>query len=94
MKRAYLLVYNDRLGSRETVKQCLNGMSEVVTWRSDLPHSFYIVSNEDATTLAKAIRHRIGAGRFVIVEITSNKGGWLPSATWYLLNNKINQPKE
>jgi hypothetical protein len=93
MKRAYLLVYNDRLGSRERVKQCLNEMSEVLTWRFDLPHSFYIVSDEDANALSKSIRARIGAGRFIIVEITSNKAGWLPPDTWYLLNNKAHRPK-
>jgi len=30
----------------------------------------------------------------IIVEITPNKGGWLPSETWYLLNDKSREPKE
>jgi hypothetical protein len=94
MKMAYLLVYNDALGSREDVKRCLEGMSEVINWRYDLPHSFYIVSEEDAHTLGRIIRERIGAGRFIITEVTPNKGGWLPSDTWYLLNNKTRKPKE
>jgi hypothetical protein len=94
MKMAYLLVYNDALGSREDVKRCLNEMGEVITWRYDLPHSFYIVSEKDARTLGRIIRERIGAGRFLIAEITQNKGGWLPEETWYLLNNKIHKPKE
>jgi hypothetical protein len=94
MKMAYLLVYNDALGSREDVKRCLNEMDEVTTWRYDLPHSFYFVSESDARTLAESIRKRLGKGRFLIAEITDNKQGWLPSDTWYLLNNKAHKPKE
>jgi hypothetical protein len=94
MKRAYLLVYSDQLGSREDVKRCLEGMSEVITWRYDLPHAYYIISIEEANTLAKIIRDRMGKGRFIILEVTSNKGGWLPGESWYLLNQKTRQPKE
>ncbi len=94
MKMAYLLVYNDALGSREDVKRCLNEMDAVITWRYDLPHSFYVVSEVDARTLADSIRERLGTGRFLIAEITTNKQGWLPKDTWYLLNNKADKPKE
>lgn len=94
MRMAYLLVYNDTLGSREDVKRCLDEMNEVIYWRYDLPHSFYIVSEQDAHSLAAALRERMGDGRFIISEVTSNKGGWLPSGTWYLLNNKNHKPKE
>jgi hypothetical protein len=94
MRRAYLLTYNDALGSREDVKRCLNEMSEIATWRSDLPHCFYVVSETDARKLGTLIRDRLGTGRFLITEITDNKGGWLPSDTWYLLKNKILKPKE
>jgi hypothetical protein len=94
MRMAYLLVYNDALGSREDVKGCLEGMSDVITWKYDLPHAFYIISEADARTLGKTIRERIGDGRFLITEITANKGGWLPKETWYLLNNKVQKPKE
>jgi hypothetical protein len=93
MKSAYLLVYNDTLGTREDVKRCLEEMPEVATWRYDLPHSFYFVSEEDAHTLARIIRERIGAGRFIVVEVTSNKGGWLPNETWHLLNSKALKSK-
>jgi hypothetical protein len=94
MKRAYLLVYNDRLGSREDVKRCLNGMSDVSTWRSDIPHSFYVISEADAATLTKIIREELGVGRFILSEISSNVGGWLPPETWYLLNHKKLKPKD
>jgi hypothetical protein len=94
MKRAYLLIYNDRLGSRETISSALNAMSEVKLWRYDVPHTFYLISEEDAKTLAKSLRKRLGAGRFLITEITSNKGGWLPKETWHLLKSKSRKTKE
>jgi hypothetical protein len=94
VRRSYLLVYSDTLGTRDQLKALLSELEEVVTWRYDLPHSFYIISDEDANTLAKAIRVRRGnKGRFIITEIASNKQGWLTPESWYLINKKKRKPK-
>jgi hypothetical protein len=94
MKKAYILVYDDRLGSREQVKTCLNDLAEVLTWRFDLPHTFYFVSEAEALTIAELIRGRLGTGRFIIVEVTSNRGGVLSPETWYLFQNKTQKPPD
>ena len=89
MKRAYLLVYSATLGTREQVKTCLNELPEVITWRHDLPNAYYIISEADPRPLAEAIRScRGGRGRFILVEVTESKAGYLPSESWFFLRHK------
>ena len=95
MRKAYLLVYSSTLGTREQVKDCLNALPQVITWRHDLPHAYYIISEvQNAKDLALLIRGcRHGSGRFILTELGANKGGWLPGDAWYLINNKRHKPK-
>ena len=89
MKRAYILVYSDSMGSREQVKQFLDERSEISHWRYDLPNAFYIVSELSADNLYKIIQElNQERGRFLVCEVGSNKQGWLPKKTWALLNDK------
>jgi len=89
MRKAYLLVYANSLGTRNEVKDCVDNLPEILTWRYDMPNCFYLISEYDAQDISNAIRSYLGnKGRFLISEVTDNKQGWLPSKTWYLLNNK------
>jgi len=92
MRKSYLLVYSDSW-SRESVKNCLSSIPEVINWRYDMPNCFYIISEDTATNIATSIRRKLGNKRFLITEISPNKQGWLPSDTWYLINNKEKRPK-
>ena len=94
MRRAYLLAFSATLGTRDQVKALLDQVSEVITWRTDLPHSFYIVSEADAGTLVKRIREASGnKGRFIVTEIATNRQGWITPESWYLINQKRLKPK-
>lgn len=83
-----MLIYSDSLGTREEVKECLNDIPEVWTWRYDMPNSFYVISNYESDQIANAIHKKMGKGRFLVTEITSNKSGWLPPESWHLINKK------
>lgn len=83
MAKVYLLVYGSGLGDRENVKAVLDRMPEVVSWRYDLPSSFYVVSNLDAKDIATALRANAGdQGRLLLVPIEKGYYGWLPKETW------------
>ena len=43
MSNFYLFIYSDSLGNREEVKDILNDIPDVLSWRYDMPNSFYIV---------------------------------------------------
>jgi hypothetical protein len=87
--KKYLILFGMTV-TREAVKAALNASPLVKTWRYDLPHSFYFVSESSAQQLFDDLNPRIpGKKRFLIVEIAnSNKQGLLPRDTWDFLNKK------
>ncbi len=92
MKKSYIFVYNDTVGTREEVKNALNKMSHVETWRYDMPNVFYIVSNASAQKIAQQFESIAGTkGRFIFLEHTNNSQGRLTKESWFLLNNKHHQ---
>jgi len=95
MRKSYLFIYSNKVGSRSRLKDALNSMSEVLYWRYELEHSFFIISEHSASELSEAFKEAIGhsSGRFLFSEITRNKQGWLTSKAWHLINKKTHKPK-
>lgn len=87
MARAYVLIYSDMLGTREEVRDFIDGIPEITFWRYDLPNTFYLVSELSADELSDVVQglNRKRA-RFLVIEVGSNKQGWLPRETWSVLN--------
>ncbi len=94
MRKAFLMVYNDELGSREVVKKELDECPLIITWRYDIPHCFYLISESSAENIATALRDTLGKGKFIIVNVGSDYYGWNSAETWYLLKNKKHKPTE
>lgn len=89
MKRAYLLIYSDRMGTREAIRDYLDGRPEILHWRYDLPYTFYLVSTLSAEQLYDIVQgFNQNRGRFLISEVGQNTQGWLPEKTWVLLNEE------
>lgn len=86
-RRAYLFVYAADLGTREELRDFLDGLPEVLNWRYDLPNAFYLVSESEAGELADKIR-QVGHGRFIVTEVPENSQGWLPRRSWDVITSK------
>lgn len=88
MKKAYVLLYSDGVG-RETVREWLRKETRVVHWRCDLPHAFYLVAECSAAVLARSLGAALKRrARFLIMEASENRQGWLPKETWEMLRGK------
>ena len=91
--KAYLLVYGRELGTRPNIKSCLNNLPEVITWRSEMPNSFFILSDTDAVELGEAIAKCVGveAPRFLVTEIpqTPRRWGWLSTESWNFIKRGV-----
>jgi len=95
MSKAYLLVFSNEFASRESIKIFANSSPLVITWRYDLPNSFYFISDNSAREIADGLQRAIGnKNRFIISEINENHWGWLPDDSWYLIKNKRVKPIE
>jgi hypothetical protein len=93
MTKVYLLVYGKDLGTRPRIKACLNELPQVISWRSEMPNSFFIQSEADALTLGAAIHSCMGAEnpRFLLTEIPNigKRWGWLTQASWNFIKKPI-----
>jgi hypothetical protein len=95
VKSLFILLYNDKAGGRESVKAAVDACPHIYTWRYDLPHSFYLVSESDAKTIATWLRKKMPSGQFSVIKAdTTDFWGWGYTETWYLFRNKKNMPKE
>lgn len=92
MRKSYLFVYNDEVGTREKIKSILDQMSSVITWRFDMPNVFYIISERSVDEIAKEFETIAGTnGLFIFLEYNGNAQGRLTGESWYLLNNKYHK---
>jgi len=95
MTKSYLFIYSNKVGSNEEIKGCLNRMSTVTDWRTEISNVFFVVSTYSAHDIAKEFEGiRGSSGRFVFVEYNTNAQGRLTSEAWYLLKNKCRKPKD
>ena len=83
----YLLVYSNSFGDREELSKFFSACSYIDHWRYDLPNSFYLVSDESAFELGKRFKQQFPNARYLLVEITNNRQGWLPKDTWNFIHN-------
>ena len=94
MRRAFLLAYSDAKISRKQITDFLNESSIIITWRYDMPNSYYIISEESASVISTELRTKITPFRHILVELDNNYSGWLPKESWYLIQNKRLKPKK
>ena len=90
MKKAYLFVYNLATGTREEIRECIDNLPQITYWRTDLPNSFYLISELNAEQLTDLIREKTKkGGRFIIAELVAGSyNGYLPPDAWFVINNK------
>ena len=89
MTRAYLLIYDHEVGTREEVREFLDEQPEILHWRHDLPNTFYLISDQSAKGLYEIFQNfNREHGGFLISEVGSNRQGWLPRKTWTFLNGE------
>jgi len=89
----YILIYGRELGTRPQIKSCLDSLPEVISWRPEIPNSFFIkaVAVTNANALAMAIVNCIGAvnPRILVSEMVpddNNSWGWLTRDSWEFLD--------
>lgn len=95
MRKSYILVFGDTTGTKDQLKEILNKMNTIITWRTDMPHSFYLVSANTAQEIYDDLIAVKGKeGRFLISEVSDNSQGLLPKDSWYFIQNKKLKPKD
>lgn len=90
MTWAYLIVFNDALGSRQDVQDFLDTIPEITHWYSCMPNCVFFTSTLAAKSIADEILSKFGKGggqRFLVVEAHKDRQGWLSKEAWHLFTN-------
>ena len=90
MTWAYLIVFNDALGSRDDVQDFLDTVPEVTYWYSCMPNCVFFTSTFTAGNIADKVLEKFGKGsgqRFLVVEVHKDRQGWLPKKVWHIFQN-------
>jgi hypothetical protein len=98
MRKSYLLIFDNEVGTSEELREYLNSLPQILNWRTDtIPNSIYIVSELSADEIASFVKTiNKNDGAFLVTEITPNKQGWMIKDTWTMINKKTlpGEPKE
>jgi hypothetical protein len=97
VKKSYIFIFNNELGTKEEVKNFLNTCDQVSTWRNELPNTYFIVSELSAYRLYDLVANHFGEkkGAYLLTEyVQENSQGLLNKRSWHLLNEKKLPPKE
>src|SRR5260370_24557170 len=86
---AYILVFDDRLGTRKEIQDFLDKRPEVLHWYACMSNAIFMVSDQTASTLAGILKEFNGAknSNFIILDVKTDKQGWLPRRAWDFMNN-------
>lgn len=83
----YILIYDNEMADRETMKSHLDAMPEILSWRYDTPNSFFVYSNETANDLTTSLASRLPDYKcFLFSEIPANRQGYLRKESWNYIN--------
>ena len=82
MAWAYLIVFDEDLGSREEIQNFLNSVQEITYWYSCMSNVVFFTSTLSAKTIADKALDHFGKGlgkRFLVTEVHTDRQGWLPN---------------
>ena len=86
---AYILVFDDALGTRKEIQDFLNTRSEVLNWYACMSNAIFIVSDKTAATLQKLISefNVEKNAHFIVLDVNTDRQGWLPRKAWDFISN-------
>jgi hypothetical protein len=85
----YILVFDDALGTRKEIQNFLNTRPEVLNWYACMSNAIFIVSDQTASGLQRAIStfNQGKDANFIILDVKTDRNGWLPKTAWEFLSN-------
>ena len=85
----YILVFNDGVGSLDSVKTFIDSCPDIITWYICMSHAIFIRSALDANDITDLFRSFTqDEGRFVVLDCDTDRNGWLPKKAWQFMRNE------
>jgi hypothetical protein len=86
--KAYIISFYQREVSDDELVNFLNDQDEVLNWRTEIPHTVFVVSNSSAESLSELVAKEFPESSFIVAEyVPYNSNGLLDEETWAFLNS-------
>jgi hypothetical protein len=90
MSWAYLIIFNEKVGTRKEVQAFIDTIPEITYWYGCVPQSIFCISSLTAGQLSDKLKDRYGTSggqRFFVTEVHQDRQGWMPKQVWHMLKN-------
>ena len=86
---AYILVFDDGLGTRQEIQKFLDSRQEVLNWYACMSNAIFLVSDKTANSLQEMIKefNKGKNANFIILDVKTDRNGWLPRKAWEFMKN-------
>ncbi|MEY2880990.1 MAG: hypothetical protein RLZZ15_3370 [Verrucomicrobiota bacterium] len=90
MSKAFMIVASSHFASRVQIQDFLTNTEGITFWYACLPNTIFLTATVSANRLAKLLEAHFGirkGSRFLIVEVSGERQGRLPSQAWRMFRN-------
>lgn len=84
----YLFSYSASFGTAIEAEGVIQGIPDISSWLRDMSNAIFVHSNLTAQDLSTKIREQNNKGRFIVIEITENRQGWLSKKAWKFIKEQ------
>lgn len=83
----YMFSYSTSFGTAFEAEEVIKGIPDISSWLRDMSNAIFIRADISAKELSMRIREQHNTGRFIVIEITENRQGWLSKKAWKFIRN-------
>ena len=85
----YVIVFSDRVGDRDVVKNFINSRPEFTNWYICMSNAIFVRSSCTAKEITDIFRELTeDSGRFLVLDVNTDRSGWLPKKAWEFMKEK------
>lgn len=96
MKSTYMFSHNTTFATHKEIVDYFKSSELIITWRKELPFSYFIVSEADASEICNEMIKTLGnepGAQFLVAQLNANCQGLLEERSWTIINEQRLPPK-
>lgn len=83
---AYVIAFDEGV-SQQALISALDAEPAIKNWYACMSHTVFVVSDQSASGVSEIVRKHIGNHRFIVLDVQTDRQGWLPPKVWQWLKN-------
>lgn len=85
----YIVVFSDSVGDKDDVKKFIDSRPEFTNWYICMSNAIFVRAKCTADTISEIFREYTNdKGRFIVLDLDTDRNGWLPKKAWAFMKTK------